>query len=424
MPGPRSETPRPRRNNTDRPRSTKPRYGGDRPRSDRPPRENSDRPRYQGDRSRSDRPRYDSDRPRSDRPPRENSDRPRYQGDRSRPDRPRYDSDRSRSDRPRYDSDRPRSDRPPRENSDRPRFQGDRPKGLPRALRYSGRQSETANTQKVWRSTTPATDEAPRQPQEPFPLLSVEDANGKARASNKSERADDKPTFINHDFELPEEIVSDLGELPEIVYGQKSKESLASFQNQWSTQKVAERLAKASELYSRDRYQDALRILVKLKTKIKNFAPLDELHGLTLYRLGKWRPALDELEKMELNAGSTDQTPVIMDCYRALGRAKKVQELYEELRKQSPGPEVLAEAKIVLAKTLAEQGEIDRALEAMARSQKAIRNPHPYHVRQWYVLAELYENKGDLTRAAGFYRMVVDSGLDSYDAVDRLLEIT
>ncbi len=392
MPGPRSETPRPRRNNTDRPRSTKPRYGGDRPRSDRPPRENSDRPRYQGDRSR--------------------------------PDRPRYDSDRSRSDRPRYDSDRPRSDRPPRENSDRPRFQGDRPKGLPRALRYSGRQSETANTQKVWRSTTPATDEAPRQPQEPFPLLSVEDANGKARASNKSERADDKPTFINHDFELPEEIVSDLGELPEIVYGQKSKESLASFQNQWSTQKVAERLAKASELYSRDRYQDALRILVKLKTKIKNFAPLDELHGLTLYRLGKWRPALDELEKMELNAGSTDQTPVIMDCYRALGRAKKVQELYEELRKQSPGPEVLAEAKIVLAKTLAEQGEIDRALEAMARSQKAIRNPHPYHVRQWYVLAELYENKGDLTRAAGFYRMVVDSGLDSYDAVDRLLEIT
>ncbi len=380
MPGPRSETPRPRRNNTDRPRSTKPRYGGDRPRSDRPPRENSDRPRYQGDRS--------------------------------------------RPDRPRYDSDRPRSDRPPRENSDRPRFQGDRPKGLPRALRYSGRQSETANTQKVWRSTTPATDEAPRQPQEPFPLLSVEDANGKARASNKSERADDKPTFINHDFELPEEIVSDLGELPEIVYGQKSKESLASFQNQWSTQKVAERLAKASELYSRDRYQDALRILVKLKTKIKNFAPLDELHGLTLYRLGKWRPALDELEKMELNAGSTDQTPVIMDCYRALGRAKKVQELYEELRKQSPGPEVLAEAKIVLAKTLAEQGEIDRALEAMARSQKAIRNPHPYHVRQWYVLAELYENKGDLTRAAGFYRMVVDSGLDSYDAVDRLLEIT
>ncbi len=422
MPGPRSETPRPRRNNTDRPRSTKPRYEGDRPRSDRPrsdrpPRENSDRPRYQGDRSRSDRPRYDSDRPRSDRPrsdrpPRENSDRPRYQGDR-----------------PRYQGDRPRSDRPPRENSDRPRYdsdrsRSDRPKGLPRALRYSGRQSETANTQKVWRSTTPATDEVPRQPQEPFPLLSVEDANGKARVSNKSERADDKPTFINHDFELPEEIVSDLGELPEIVYGQKSKESLASFQNQWSTQKVAERLAKASELYSRDRYQDALRILVKLKTKIKNFAPLDELHGLTLYRLGKWRPALDELEKMELNAGSTDQTPVIMDCYRALGRAKKVQELYEELRKQSPGPEVLAEAKIVLAKTLAEQGEIDRALEAMARSQKAIRNPHPYHVRQWYVLAELYENKGDLTRAAGFYRMVVDSGLDSYDAVDRLLEIT
>ena len=61
-----------------------------------------------------------------------------------------------------------------------------------------------------------------------------------------------------------------------------------------------------------------------------------ELLGLTYYRLGRWKAAAAELEAFRDLSGSTEQHPVLADCYRALGRHAKVAELWEELRAASP----------------------------------------------------------------------------------------
>ncbi len=192
----------------------------------------------------------------------------------------------------------------------------------------------------------------------------------------------------------------------------------------WTVSAVADKLAKAADFYARDRYGDAMRVLTRLKAKIKDLPALDELHALTLYRMGKWAQAARELEDLSARTGSFDQHPVLMDCHRALDNVDRVGELFEELRHSSPTPEVMAEGRVVFANTLADHGEIDRAISILSRSGKSIKNPRQFHVRQWYCLACLYEKKGDLSRAANLFRTALGSGLYCYDASERLLEIS
>ena len=53
-----------------------------------------------------------------------------------------------------------------------------------------------------------------------------------------------------------------------------------------------------------------------------------ELFGLTLYRLGQWKDAADHLEAFRELSGSTEQHPVLADCYRALGRWNDVDAMW------------------------------------------------------------------------------------------------
>ena len=58
-----------------------------------------------------------------------------------------------------------------------------------------------------------------------------------------------------------------------------------------------------------------------------------ELYGLTLYRLGEYRKAAQELEAFRTLSGSTELNAVLADCYRALHRWTAVAELWNELRR-------------------------------------------------------------------------------------------
>ena len=53
-----------------------------------------------------------------------------------------------------------------------------------------------------------------------------------------------------------------------------------------------------------------------------------KLHGLTLYRLERWKQAATELEAYRAITGSADQDPVLADCYRGLHRYARVEELW------------------------------------------------------------------------------------------------
>jgi tetratricopeptide (TPR) repeat protein len=146
-----------------------------------------------------------------------------------------------------------------------------------------------------------------------------------------------------------------------------------------------------------------------------------ELAGLAAYRAGRWREAGRHLRAFDQLADATEHMPILMDCERALGKPKKVAELWAELRHRSPDPDVLAEGRIVAAASLADSGDLDGAIAmlASAGASKALRNPSDRHIRQWYLLADLYERAGDVPRAREYFDRVVRADPEAYDAATR-----
>ncbi len=183
--------------------------------------------------------------------------------------------------------------------------------------------------------------------------------------------------------------------------------------------KLAERLAEASHAYDRDRYQDALRILRSLARSVPGSAAVRELYGLTLYRMGRWRAALKELDVYRALGGGYDQHPVMMDCHRALRSYRQADRLWEELRQASPSAEVVTEGRIVMAGALADRGDLPAATRLLERGAN-VHKPKEHHLRQWYALADLYERGGDVARARDLFGRIDATAPSSFDTAQRL----
>jgi tetratricopeptide (TPR) repeat protein len=184
--------------------------------------------------------------------------------------------------------------------------------------------------------------------------------------------------------------------------------------------KFATRLAEAGRLFSRQRYQDARRILRDLVERAPGSPAARELHGLTLYRLGRWREAARELEQFRLLTHSTEQNPVLADCYRALRRYTEVDELWTELREASPSAELVAEGRIVAAGAAADRGDLSDAIRLLERGLKFPKRPQTHHLRLWYALADLYERAGEVGKARQLFGRVVEVDADFADAAARV----
>jgi tetratricopeptide (TPR) repeat protein len=183
---------------------------------------------------------------------------------------------------------------------------------------------------------------------------------------------------------------------------------------------LGERLDAARGAFERERYQDARRILARLATAASGAAAVRELHGLTLYRLERWRQAATELEAYRAITGSEDQDPVLADCYRALHRYDRVEALWDELRAASPSAAVVAEGRIVTAGARADQGDLRGAISLLERTGPTPRRVRDHHLRQWYALADLYDRSGDLPRARALFTRVRDAQPGFGDVEERL----
>lgn len=177
--------------------------------------------------------------------------------------------------------------------------------------------------------------------------------------------------------------------------------------------KVQKRLADAARAFERQRYADARKMLKPLAERVPGAASVRELHGLTLYRLQRWKEAARELEAFRSLTAGTEQHPVLADCYRALQRWDDVDALWEELRAASPGAGLVAEGRIVTAGSLAERGRLADAVRLLERAPHARKRPKEHHLRVAYALADLYERAGDTARARELFRWVstIDPGL-------------
>jgi len=188
-------------------------------------------------------------------------------------------------------------------------------------------------------------------------------------------------------------------------------------------ERLVEKAESAYGAYERGRYQDALRAIKPVADEAPGVAAVRELAGLAAYRCARWRSAAGHLEAFGRLSDSAEHLPVLMDCQRALRKPKKVADLWTELRQSSPEPDVLAEGRIVAAASLAETGDLQGAIAmlATAGASKALRNPSNRHIRQWYLLADLYERAGDVPRARELFERILRVDREAYDVADRLV---
>lgn len=184
--------------------------------------------------------------------------------------------------------------------------------------------------------------------------------------------------------------------------------------------RVQQRLTDATGAYERERYADALRMLKPLAEQAPGAPAVRELHGLTLYRLGRWEAAIRELEAFRAISDSFDQHPTLADCYRAKKRWRRVDELWEELRRASPAPALLAEGRLVMAGSLADRGRMADAIALLEETNTYPKKPKIHHLRTWYVLADLYERSGELPRARDLFRRILHFDADLYDVAERV----
>jgi tetratricopeptide (TPR) repeat protein len=155
--------------------------------------------------------------------------------------------------------------------------------------------------------------------------------------------------------------------------------------------RLEDRQKHAIEAFKRQRFDEARRLLKPLTEALPASELVRELHGLTLYRLGRWKQAAAELEAFRSLGGSTEQHPVLADCYRALGRHDEVEVLWDELREASPRADLVAEGRIVMAGSLADRGRLADAIALLGRAKLPTKRPQEHHLRVAYALADLYE---------------------------------
>lgn len=179
-------------------------------------------------------------------------------------------------------------------------------------------------------------------------------------------------------------------------------------------------LSQAVAAYSAERWSDANKALRPVLTAAGDVPSVRELHGMILYRTGKWAKALEQLTAAHLATHTHDLYPAMMDCNRALRRHNAVHELWAELRDASPSAEVTSEGRIVEAGTLADEGELRAGITLLEKAPRPRSKPKEHHMRTWYALGDLYERSSDLARAREVFSRVADHDPDLADVLERI----
>jgi tetratricopeptide (TPR) repeat protein len=184
--------------------------------------------------------------------------------------------------------------------------------------------------------------------------------------------------------------------------------------------KYQERLATAADALDRGRFDDARRMVAPVLRDLPDMAFGHEIAGLAFYQTGQWRKAAAELELARQLDRTLNHHAVLADCYRALKRYDAVDQLWLEVREGSPAPDLMAEARIVAAGALADQGNLKGALKLMERGADVPKKVRQHHLRQWYVLGDLHDRSGDIIKARRFFGMIAEVEPDFADVRDRL----
>ena len=163
---------------------------------------------------------------------------------------------------------------------------------------------------------------------------------------------------------------------------------------------------RAAKEFENEQFTDSRKTMKPLIETFPNISDLHELHGLSLYRMGKWEEAIEALEQFRSLSGTAEQNPVLMDCHRALGNWADVDELWAELGELSPSGELVTEGRIVMAGSQADRGFIDSGVRTLEKGWKIPREPMEHHLRRAYALADLLERDGKLPKSRKLFAWI------------------
>lgn len=177
--------------------------------------------------------------------------------------------------------------------------------------------------------------------------------------------------------------------------------------------------SEAAGAYAEEDLANAIRLGEQAKHIALRAASARELLGLAYYKAGRWQEAARELTAFRRFSGSTEQNPVIADCYRATKKPEKSLEFVDEIEQGSVPEAVYYEGQIVAAGALADMGLLD---EAIARLENLDLRPgvaQEHHLRAWYVLGDLSEKRGRFTQARSWFEAVEAVDPEATDASER-----
>ena len=184
------------------------------------------------------------------------------------------------------------------------------------------------------------------------------------------------------------------------------------------------RLERAVQLLERGDARGAATEAGKAKDLAPRAPAVREVLGLALYQLERFPQALSEMQAYRRMSGRADQNHIIADSLRAVGRPDRAVPLAEEaLRAKGVPLPAKAEAVIVAASALADQGKFDQALGMLRRIRTRDDVAGPEVLRVWYVTGSILEQAGRKAEARREFQKIVRHDPGAYDAAERAAQL-
>jgi tetratricopeptide (TPR) repeat protein len=184
------------------------------------------------------------------------------------------------------------------------------------------------------------------------------------------------------------------------------------------------KLARAIELLEREDPGAAVAEGLKAKAAAPRSSSVREVLGMAFYGQGRWKEALSELKAYRRITGRADQNHIIADCHRGLGRPGEAVALAEEELRAKVTNEAKAEAVIVAASALADQGRYSEALAFLGRARTKDDVSEPYTLRIWYVKGDILSKAGRNQDAAREFERIMRHDPGAFDAAERLAALS
>jgi tetratricopeptide (TPR) repeat protein len=184
-------------------------------------------------------------------------------------------------------------------------------------------------------------------------------------------------------------------------------------------QRVARHLAAAGALID-DEPETAYQHALAARSRAPRLAVVREAAGEAAYAAGHYAEALAELRAAKRMNGATAYLPIMADCHRALGNAKRALELAKSPSVARFPAAAKAEMTIVEAGARRDLGQFDAALRTLELSPLNSKSRESWVVRLRYAYADTLEQVGrERDALSWFHRTNAIDADEITDAAER-----